>query len=457
MTGYSKNNQVQETGVGPLAVLEHALEAAPQDAALHRAIAELKRMHGDELAALAHLIAVQTLEADASGAQTDVTKGLCAVATGYFLKGDDDTAERWYRLVLLIDPHVASAYQNLCAIYLRSGRLEESERCRARAYQIQRVFIEPVANPIRRLLILCVGRTSGNIPFESLLTTGTSSRIKYAIDYAALEEDAQLPPYDLVFNAIGEPDVAAPLADRLEHFSRQCTRPVLNSPLAVGRTQRHLMPALLGDINDVVVAPCIRSDTPPASRADLAQSLARAGMALPVLVRPAATHGGLGLVCCETIEEVETKLRATAEACYLTKFHDYRSADGYFRKYRVIFIDREPFPYHLAISPQWMVHYFSADMENKQWKLDEEMRFLQAPCTALGAHVMTALAAIGRRLDLDYAGIDFTVLPDGRVFVFEANATMLVHPNNGVLTHKNPYVQRIVDAFEQLLARRTAA
>ena len=49
------------------------------------------------------------------------------------------------------------------------------------------------------------------------------------------------------------------------------------------------------------------------------------------------------------------------------------------------------------------------------------------------------------------------VVPDGRVFVFEANATMLVHPNNGVLTHKNPYVQRIVDAFEQLLARRTAA
>lgn len=457
MTQHSKNNPVQETGVKSLAALEHALETAPQDAGLHRAIAELKRTQGDELAALAHLIAAQTLEAHANGTQTDVTKGLCAVATGYFLKGDDGTAERWYLLVLLIDPNVASAYQNLCAIYSRSGRLEESERCRARAYQIQRVFIESVANPIRQLLILCVGRTSGNIPFESLLTTGTNSRIKYAIDYAELEEDAQLPPYDLVFNAIGDPDVAAPLADRLEHFTQRCGRPALNSPLAVGRTQRHLMPALLGDIDDVVTAPCMRCETPPASRIDLVQSLALADMGLPILVRPEATHGGLGLVCCETIEEVENNLRATTEVCYLTKFHDYRNADGYFRKYRVIFVDREPFPYHLAISRQWMVHYFSADMENNQWKLDEEMRFLQNPWSALGANVMTALAAIGRRIDLDYAGIDFTLLPDGRVFVFEANATMLIHLGNGVLTNKNPYVQRIVDAFEQLLARRTGA
>ena len=43
-------------------------------------------------------------------------------------------------------------------------------------------------------------------------------RIKYAIDYAADAEDTQLPPFDLVFNAIGEPDVAAPLAGRLARF-----------------------------------------------------------------------------------------------------------------------------------------------------------------------------------------------------------------------------------------------
>ena len=92
------------------------------------------------------------------------------------------------------------------------------------------------------------------------------------------------------------------------------------------------------------------------------------------------------------------------------------------------------------------------------WKIDEERRFLEDPRSALGGRAMAAVAAIGRQLDLDYAGVDFTLLPDGRVLVFEANATMLVHHErgNGPLAHRNVHVQRIVDAFERLQARRAA-
>ena len=145
-------------------------------------------------------------------------------------------------------------------------------------------------------------------------------------------------------------------------------------------------------------------------------------------------------------------------AQYLTAFRDCQSADGFYRKYRVIYVDRRPLPYHLVISPHWIAHYFSADMESHAWKLDEERRFLQDPRAALGERAMDAIEAIGQRLDLDYGGIDFTLLPDGQVFVFEANATMLAHyeRDNGVLAHKNPHVQHIVDAFEHMLAHRTA-
>ncbi len=131
---------------------------------------------------------------------------------------------------------------------------------------------------------------------------------------------------------------------------------------------------------------------------------------------------------------------------------------GTFESTAGIFVDREPFAYHLAISSQWMVHYFSAEMTAAPWKIDEERRFLEDSRAALGERAMNAIAAIGRRLDLDYAGIDYTVLADGRVLVFEANATMLVHreTNDGVLAHKNVFVQRIVDAFERLQAARTS-
>jgi hypothetical protein len=121
----------------------------------------------------------------------------------------------------------------------------------------------------------------------------------------------------------------------------------------------------------------------------------------------------------------------------------------------MIFVDREPYPYHLAISNNWMVHYLSADMPAHPWKLSEEMAYLQDPKSALGAKAMQAVREIAQRVNLDYAGMDFSVLPDGRLLIFEVNATMLVHPERAVdaLLPKNPYIQRIFDAFEAMLAR----
>jgi hypothetical protein len=145
-------------------------------------------------------------------------------------------------------------------------------------------------------------------------------------------------------------------------------------------------------------------------------------------------------------------LHATHGAHYLCSYIDFKSADGFYRKYRIIFVDGKPYPYHLAISTHWMVHYYTADMVDNPWKIAEEQAFLQDAAAVLGENAMSAIGQIGTRLNLDYAGIDFTILPDGRLFVFEANATMLVHrvSNDGVLAHKNASIQRIADAFEQM-------
>jgi tetratricopeptide (TPR) repeat protein len=441
----------------PPDALVRALAAAPKDAALHRAMADARRTQGDELGALAHLIAAQTLDAYAASSPDASVGDLCTVATGYFMKGDSETAASWYRLVLAIDPRAAIAYQNLAAIHANEGRIAQAEACRAKAYEIQRVFVERAGEPVRDVLILCTGAGAGNVPFDALLPGATCGRIKYAIDYARDDEDAHLPPYDIVFNAIGDPDIAAPLADRLARFAARCERALLNPPAAIERTFRDRLPGLLSGIEGVATAACVRLETPPASRDALVERLAASGLALPVLARPAATHGGEGLARCDSLDALEAKLKTLDGTHYLTAFSDYRSSDGYYRKYRMIFVDREPYPYHLAISPHWMVHYFSAEMEQHAWKLDEERRFLENPRAALGERAMDAVAAIARQLDLDYGGIDFTVLPDGRVFVFEANATMLAHfeRGDGVLAHKNRHVQRIVDAFDQLLARQT--
>jgi tetratricopeptide (TPR) repeat protein len=448
------SNEMSRDVINPLA---NAAEAESSDPALHRAAIVARRASGDELGAMAHQVAAETLEAFARFAPHRNAMPICNVATGYFMKGEYTVAAGWYQLALTLDPGIAVAYQNLAAIYAQSGRSGLARACRERAYQLQRVFIEEAGLPRRRVLILCAGHTAANVPFDLLLPTPVNSRVKYVIDYAAEQEDSLLPAYDLVFNAVGEPDVAAALAGRLARFIAQCKRPVLNTPETVAKTRRNDLASLIAGIDNATAAPCIRCPMPMPARERLTAMLAGAGIAFPVLARPTATHGGTGLTLCSTLDELEIWLCGCSSDCYITAFRDCRGADGRFRKYRVVFVDREPYPYHLAISDTWMVHYFSAGMENMPDKIAEEKHFLEQPRAALGSRAMDAIAAIGRRIDLDYSGIDFALLPDGRILLFEANATMLVHRerSNGPLAHKNARVQAIVDAFERMLARKS--
>jgi hypothetical protein len=82
----------------------------------------------------------------------------------------------------------------------------------------------------------------------------------------------------------------------------------------------------------------------------------------------------------------------------------------------------------LAISADWKVHYFSADMARNAAFREEERLFLKNMPAMLGTRAMAALEQIGAVLDLEYAGIDFALAPDGSVLLFEANATMVVFP-----------------------------
>ena len=112
-------------------------------------------------------------------------------------------------------------------------------------------------------------------------------------------------------------------------------------------------------------------------------------------------------------------------AHYLTQFVDFASADGWYPQTA----DLHPgaaYPYHLAISPHWLVHSWRCRMEDDPARRAEERQFLADPQATLGTSAMAALHAIGQRLGLDYGGIDFSLLADGSVEVSGANATMLV-------------------------------
>lgn len=195
---------------------------------------------------------------------------------------------------------------------------------------------------------------------------------------------------------------------------------------------------------------------------DLAIATVEAALSSPsaVLLRPVGTHGG------DDFEKVDDSTGLMASLAkqpdtdrYFIEYVDYRSIDGYFRKYRFIFVEEQILPYHLAITDGWKVHHDSTDMIDHSWMQKEEEAFLSDPATVFNASHYQVLREIQQRMGLEYFGIDCGLDRSGNLVVFEANASMLVHEHNDQFPYKNPFVRRIKVAFDEMLGKfaRSAA
>lgn len=361
------------------------------------------------------------------------------------MSGREAEAEQCYRAALALDPDMVVAHQNLAAICAETGREADAKTHRDAAYRRQSLFIERTARPSLTVLMPTTAE-GGNVPSKFLFPRDHCTVLKWFVEYANPGEAERLPPYDLVFNGIGDPDAAEPAEAPLACFLATCTKPVLNPPPAVARTRRDRLANLLEGIANIIVPNVVRLDPSSAPGEDVS---------FPVLLRAVGSHGGAGVRLVHSPAELAAVPDFAKRSWYLTRFVPYHSADGWYRKYRAIFIEGRIYPYHLAISRHWLVHYVTADMLSDAGKGREEQAFLEDPEAAIGAAAMAALAAIGARLDLDFAGIDFSILPDGRLLVFEANATMLVHPEkeDGPLGYRTRSVRRIIEAFTTVALR----
>ena len=435
-----------------LAALELTAALNPDDARAHlelgHACADLDRPADAER----HL--KQALALD-----PDLTEARARLAALYLGVGIEDGAEHHSRLVLTSEPGQAVASQTLAAILERRGEHAGAQKLLDEAYGRQSLFVEP-ARDSRLTVLVMATQTGGNIPYRHLMPPNRYTRLVWYMEHAQDGQIAGLPAHDVVFNAIGDADVAEACEAPVRRFLAARPRPVLNDPDKVSLTRRHLIPALLGGLDGVAVPAAARLEAGAVAGSSLAEAAARAGLAPPLLVRPIGSHGGRGLSLAETPEVLaELGTAFEGEDLYLTQYCDYRSSDGRFRKGRMIFVDRRPYPYHWAVAEDWMVHYDNAGMGGDAARQAEERRFLSDPRGFLGPGAYAAIEAIGRRLDLDYCGLDFSLLPDGRVLVFEANATMLAHPESpdGEFAYKNPAVQAIVEAFQARLGALASA
>ena len=319
-------------------------------------------------------------------------------------------------------------------------------------------------SPAANLLLLCCPGM-GNVPMRHLFDRRLFHKVIVALEPQA--ENAQgesaaaladrLPPYDVCFNGVADPDLSADFLGDVRDLSAALARPVLNPIDRILRTRRDRIPALLAGIPGLVV-PEVRR----VSGTELKELAATPGaVAFPLLLRPAGDHGGDALVRLDGAAALaEAAADAVYAAYYLTDFVDYAGADGWSRKFRLVYVDRAVYPYHLAISKEWKLHYWRAaeEMARTGWMREEEERFLADWRQVFGASGAAAVEEVGRRLDLDYAGLDCGLLPDGRVVLFEANAQMLVHLTEPaeIFPYKHRYLPALFQAVDRMVIARAA-
>lgn len=437
-----------------LGELDEAVACFGRAVALQPAHAEAHNNMGVAYKRLGNAQQALDCYAAALGCRPAYAQALLNVGTIYFDLKHYDEALIWYQAALEVDPGQIEVHMNLASIFEARGDVAAVKKHRDAVYGSKAVYVDHASDPRMTVLVLW-GAGLGNIPIEHLLPRRSVTRIVCVIEYAWPEALARLPDYDLVFNAIGDPDVMDPVGEPMARFLQTCSKPLINPAHAVARTARHRVPDLLGGLEHVVVPRTDRVEF--AALRDTLNALPHDRF--PILLRPIGSHGGDHLEKLDSKADVAGFEPWPSPYYYLTDYVDYASADGGFRKYRVLFVDRQPYAYHMAVGSHWIVHHDTAGMQYDAWKRREEEAFLADPQRVLGEQAMAAVQSIGRALDLDYGGVDFSVLPDGRVLVFEANATMLAHPEEagGVYDYKNPYVRKICDAFDAMLARRVAA
>jgi hypothetical protein len=367
-------------------------------------------------------------------------------------QGEVASAEAQYSAALSLDRDFFAAYHGLAMLYEEIGDYARAEQHLERAFEKRASWTLPYAGtaPPLRILLLVSAR-GGDIVTHPFLDDRIMQTTMFVPE--GFRPGMTLPPHDVVFNGIGDADRCRKSLQRVRAMLDVSPARVINDPESVLATGRAATAARLGSIPGIVVPRIERL----ARTAITVENLRANGWSFPLLLRSPGYQAGRYFERVDEPAALEATLaRVPGAELFAMGLLDTRGADGCVRKYRVLFIDGRLYPVHLAISTEWKVHYFSADMTERADHRAEEARFLADMRSVLGNAVITTLEEIARAIGLDYAGIDFGIDAAGNVAVFEANATMAVYvpPAGEEWAYRRPAYDAVVAAVRKLLADR---
>jgi len=250
---------------------------------------------------------------------------------------------------------------------------------------------------------------------------------------------------EVLVNGICEPLVQRGALALVARLEQETGLPTLNPARVIETTSRPALSARVGQTGGVRAPHCTLYE---AGTESLVEHIRTAGHRYPVLLRPAGSHGSAGLV--RASDDADAAAAAAAVGtCTVTDFVDFRSDDGLWRKHRMVYAGGRLFRRHRLVDQQWNVVGDSRFFMYERGLFEEERAWLAEPVAPesdpIDARVLEQFQAMG----LDFGVIDYAVLPDGELVIFEMNACVQV--TGSIPEEYRPYVGYVEDNNDDIL------
>lgn len=255
---------------------------------------------------------------------------------------------------------------------------------------------------------------------------------------------------DFAFVRICDPDANSLGLQIAQQIIDENEIPTLNLPEKILATRRDILSQRFANFDGIVVPKTVRI-TPKYCR-DVRAFLERGEVKLPCIFRPAGGHNSSGVNLIRKLDDTD-ELECFAfdgRDYYISELYDCRDSDGFYRKFRVVYIDGKIYPRHFFVSDNWCVDGKSKFTEEKY--LNEEKYFVENFQAYLGEEAVSKLNRFCAEMGLDYFGLDLNLRPDGTLVVFEANACMAAFRRSG-RDYLEPYIDAIHTAAKEMMLR----
>ncbi len=371
---------------------------------------------------------------------------------------EPELARRHCEIALQLEPNNIHAHQRLSNLYQEAGAMEAMRR----HYRLGFAEAPPRFSPCLgegapTVMLLLTSTPGADVTWRKIVDRQSFSVLDLTAEF--FDPQAPLPLHDLIFNAIGDADLAPEALVAAQALVGRSHAPLINDPAKVILTGRMETASRLGAAPCVTAPRIVRLPRQALMGEDATAILAEHGFHdYPVLLRSPGFHTGRHFAKLDTPADVNAAAaELPGEEVLVIQYLDATGPDGYARKYRVMMIGGELYPLHLAVSRSWKVHYFTGAMSGDAVFQAEEARFLEDMPGALGPSAMAALQAIQTRLGLDYGGVDFALGADGNLLLFEANAVMTIVPpdDSPQWDYRRPAIARAMAAAKAMLIAKS--